>query len=144
MLPAFSRKNLLPFLLLLFSVSVFAQNKDTKVSQEVKKQDEIYIESGNLKAEFPGGDKAFYQYLNTRVDVILNDSTIKLNTGKMVVQFVVDTLGKVTQCKIVKGVAPEMDARVLAVFRKMPDWKPAHINGRKVKVYKMIPIKFSR
>lgn len=53
--------------------------------------------------------------------------------GRVLVDFIIDEKGKVTNAKVVKGVSELLDAEALKVINASPNWKPARVNGRKVK-----------
>lgn len=53
--------------------------------------------------------------------------------GRVLVNMVIDEKGKVTDVKVVKGVSPLLDAEAVRVISASPDWKPAMVNGKKVK-----------
>lgn len=62
--------------------------------------------------------------------------------GNVVVQFVVEKNGMVTNPTILKGVSPELDAEALRVISSMPRWIPGRQGGRPVRVKYVIPITF--
>ena len=62
--------------------------------------------------------------------------------GRVVVEFVVDSKGKVKDIEIVRGVDEELDAQVEKVILASPKWKPARIAGREVSVRISIPVEF--
>ena len=51
----------------------------------------------------------------------------------MLVDFVIDTRGRVTDVKVIKGVSELLDAEAVRVISASPDWKPARVRGKKVK-----------
>lgn len=62
--------------------------------------------------------------------------------GKAMVQFVVDTEGRVVDIDVLNGVSNDIKAEVLTILRKMPTWRPGVQNGEKVKVRYTLPINF--
>jgi outer membrane biosynthesis protein TonB len=48
------------------------------------------------------------------------------------VEFIVDADGSTTNFKMIKGVEEDFDDEVITVLEKMPDWKPAILNGKPV------------
>lgn len=54
--------------------------------------------------------------------------------GRLVVNFVLDESGKVTNASIVKKLGFGCDDEVLRVIKLMPSWKPAKVAGKGVKV----------
>ena len=53
--------------------------------------------------------------------------------GKVLVNFVIDEEGKVTDVSVRKGVHPLLDAEAVRVIEASPDWKPGRVEGRKVR-----------
>lgn len=62
--------------------------------------------------------------------------------GKVFVQFVIDTTGKVVEPKVIRGVSPELDAEALRVVSEMPAWKPGMQRGKPVRVSFTLPVIF--
>lgn len=63
--------------------------------------------------------------------------------GRVVVRFVVNEDGHITNSEVIKSVAADLDAEALRVVNAMPKWKPGKQNGRAVKVYFTLPISFT-
>ena len=53
--------------------------------------------------------------------------------GKVLVDFVIDENGKMTDVKVLKGVDEALDAEAVRVVSASPDWKPGYVKGKKVK-----------
>jgi periplasmic protein TonB len=62
--------------------------------------------------------------------------------GRVIVKFVVNEDGSISDCSIARGVDSYIDAEALRVVRSFPRWKPGHQNGKLVKVYFTLPINF--
>ncbi len=62
--------------------------------------------------------------------------------GRLIVQFVVDTDGKIIHVHTPKPVNVFLDREARRVVEKMPRWKPARLNNVPVKVYYTLPISF--
>ncbi len=62
--------------------------------------------------------------------------------GKVIVRFVIDELGMVTDPEVVRGVDPQLDKAALDVVSKLPQWSPGLQGGKPVKTYFTIPIAF--
>ena len=90
---------------------------------------------------FPGGEQALMLFL--RVNVKYPPSAVKRNVqGKVVMQFVVDKTGKVTEIKVAKSVDKALDAEAIRVCKLLPDFYPALENGEPVSVWFTLPITF--
>lgn len=53
--------------------------------------------------------------------------------GRVLVDFVIDERGKVTDVRVSRGVDPDLDDEAVRVISASPDWKPARVRGQKVK-----------
>ena len=53
--------------------------------------------------------------------------------GRVLVDFVIDESGKVTDVKVLKGVDELLDAEAVRVIAASPAWKPGYVRGKKVK-----------
>lgn len=62
--------------------------------------------------------------------------------GKVIVQFVVDRDGTISNPKVVRGVDPYLDKEAIRVISSMPKWTPGMQNGKKVRVKYTIPVSF--
>ncbi len=63
-------------------------------------------------------------------------------TGKVIVQFIVQIDGTLTDFTIIRGLYPDYDEEALKALRKMPKWTPGKCNGEKVPVYYIVPVEF--
>ena len=62
--------------------------------------------------------------------------------GRVIVDFVVDTDGKVVDVEVTRGVHLLLDEEAVRVVEASPKWKPARIKGRKVRSVISIPVEF--
>ena len=51
----------------------------------------------------------------------------------MLVDFIIDEKGRVTEVKAEKSSHPLLEAEALRVIKASPDWKPGKVRGQKVK-----------
>ena len=62
--------------------------------------------------------------------------------GTVMVQFIIEKDGKVSEVKVVKGVDPELDDEALRVIKASPKWKPGKMGGNRVRASLTIPVEF--
>lgn len=62
--------------------------------------------------------------------------------GRVIVKFVVDSDGNVSQAQVVRGVDPSLDREALRVVNSMPRWNPGIHNGQPANVWFTLPITF--
>ncbi len=65
-----------------------------------------------------------------------------LGSYQVVVQFIVDKNGYVTEVQPLTSFGYGMEEEVMRVIKKSPKWNPAMQNGRPVKAYRKQPITF--
>ena len=91
--------------------------------------------------EYPGGFQELMKFLATNVRY--PEAAIKTNTqGRVIVSFVVNTDGSISDERVVRSISPELDAEALHVVGNMPNWKPGMQNGQLVRVKYTLPINF--
>ena len=62
--------------------------------------------------------------------------------GRVILSFVVERNGSLSDIKVVKGVSPELDREAMRVLKMAPPWKPGIQSGQAVRVQFNIPINF--
>lgn len=62
--------------------------------------------------------------------------------GRVLVDFIIDEKGKVRDVKVLKGVDPLLDDEAVKVVAASPDWKPARLQGKKVKSEMSLYVEF--
>ena len=62
--------------------------------------------------------------------------------GRVIVSFIVEKNGKLTNFKVVKSPDPSLSKEALRVAKSMPKWNPAKQFGKPVRVKYTIPINF--
>lgn len=92
------------------------------------------------QAEYPGGAAEFNRYILNKLHV--SDSVLMEGPfPKIYAQFVVEIDGSITDIVILRGAHPAIDREVKRVLRTMPAWKPAKLNGKKVRSRFTVPIR---
>lgn len=95
-----------------------------------------------IESEYPGGAAAWKRYLNKNFHYPEDGLSNEIQ-GIVIVQFIVDKEGNVSDVQAVSG--PEeggLREEAIRVIRKSGTWIPAVQNGRKVKSYKKQPVMF--
>lgn len=62
--------------------------------------------------------------------------------GTVMVQFIIEKDGKITNVKVTKGVDEELDAEAVRVISASPKWKPGRMGGNKVRSVLTLPVEF--
>lgn len=130
---------------LLFVCTVFSV--DAQDTTKTAKRDtvidgkEIFI-IVETRPEFPGGDEARIRFLQENL-VYPKEAWKKKLQGKVVIGFVVEADGSLTDFSVVKSVSSDLDAEALRVCKLMPNWTPGSQKGNPVRVRFVMPITFS-
>ena len=91
--------------------------------------------------EFVGGLAACMKYLGANISY--PEEAIKNGIqGRVIVQFIVEKDGSITDPKVAKGVDPLLDKEALRVVSTMPNWKPGKQRGEAVRVKYTLPVSF--
>lgn len=91
--------------------------------------------------EFPGGMEALLHFLQENIKYPKEASDAK-QQGRVIVQFVVEKDGSVSDAHVVKSVSPSLDAEAVRVLSIMPNWKAGRHKGSPVRVKYTVPVSF--
>ena len=118
-----------------------AQNKKVKKAQTHKDtttDDKVY-EVCEQMPTYEGGDAALLKYLGENLKLPEEDQERGMQ-GRMVVGFIVEKDGSLTNVEVLRPVDIAFDAEVLRVVKGMPKWIPGRHNGQRVRVRYLLPI----
>ena len=100
-------------------------------------EQEIFIDRYNVP-EFPGGQKALFEYLANNVRY--PDADI---TGRVIVQFLVQADGSITDIEVIRSLGcPEFDEEAVRVISEMPKWVWKHDPGDSAPMRYFVPVNF--
>lgn len=90
---------------------------------------------------FPGGDAALMAYLrdNIHYPTVAAENGVQ---GRVVVGFVVERDGSITDVNVLRSVDPSLDREAMRVVKGMPRWTPGKQNGSAVRVKYQVPVTF--
>ena len=91
--------------------------------------------------DYPGGQKELLSFLSRNIKYPTKAEENKIQ-GRVVIQFVVNKDGSVSDAKVVRSVDPELDKEALRVINTMPKWKPGMQRGKPVRVKFTVPVMF--
>lgn len=108
-------------------------------SPEVPEVSYVFVEK---QAQFQGGDiNAFRDWLQTKL-VYPPEAIKKGVSGKVTVQFSIDSKGKLSEYKVLKSPDPLLSEAAIAALKLTPDWTPAQSNNKVVNQQFVIPVYF--
>ena len=111
--------------------------------EEIKEDDNKVFEKVEVEASFKGGEREWRKYLERNLDPnVPVENGASEGTYTVVVQFIVDKEGKISDVKAISNHGHGMEEEAIKVIKKGPDWVPAIQNGRQVKAYRKQPITF--
>ena len=93
--------------------------------------------------EFPGGMPAMIEFLQTNLKYP-SDAKKQNVGGRVLVMFVVETDGTISNVRVAKKVFPSLDAEAVRVVKAMPKWNPGKEKGKPVRVNFSLPIVFKK
>ena len=90
---------------------------------------------------FPGGQEAMMKWLsnNIRYPEAAQQNNV---SGRVIVSFVVEKDGSVSDVKLAKGIDRDLDNEALRVVKRMPKWQPGKNNGVAVRTKFTLPVTF--
>lgn len=91
--------------------------------------------------EFPGGNAALMRWLGANIRYPISAQMDGIQ-GKVVVRFVVNEDGSVSNIQIVEKIEGSLDREAWRLVRSMPKWQAGEVGGRKVATYVNLPIIF--
>ena len=117
--------------------------KYTKVEVEETEepQEKVIFQVVEEMPEFPGGMGEAMKFLAKNIKYPVAAQQAKIE-GRVIVQFVVERDGSISDIHAMRGVNPDLDAEAIRVVSLMPKWKPGKQRGKAVPVKFTMPIMF--
>lgn len=109
----------------------------------VAEREPVIYEWTEEAAVFPGGVEEMKTFMakNLHTPEIVERLSI---SGRAYIRFVVSEKGEISDIEVVRGIAgcEECDDEAIRLVKLMPNWIPGKNNGKEVKSYRALPIKF--
>ncbi|SDI62073.1 TonB family protein [Mucilaginibacter sp. P25] len=115
-------------------ISGTATTKEGKVN--------TYLKSRGVPPQFKGGLERFGRFLSNNIKYP-DDALRKGIEGTVVLSFVVEKDGTLTDIKVSKSVAPIIDDEAVRVLNNSPKWVPGTQFGVPVRVRYSVPVSFA-
>jgi TonB family protein len=112
------------------------------VSLQDTTKSEVLFESVEVKPQFlDGTEQNFAKWVNDHINYPLaaKDKGIQ---GRVILTFIVDRDGSITDIAVLRGVDPDLDREAIRVIASSPKWTPGINNAKIVKVRYNFPIIF--
>ena len=116
------------------------RNDNVAVPDYENNEDKIYSTAEiEVKPEFPGGIVKLLVYV--KQNFVYSKEMITNNvSGKIVVNFIIEKNGNISDLKIGKHLGFGTEKEILRVLKKMPKWIAGEHNGKKVRCSYTLPI----
>jgi len=118
-------------------VVIDGTHSEVKVDSEiVESPDKIYT-AVEVMPDYPGGINEFRNFVARSYDTSGINRTLK---GQVVIQFVVETDGSLTNFKILRDLGHGTGERAIRAIKRAKKWQPGNQNGRPVHVLYNFPM----
>ncbi len=138
------KKEILLLILCLFSGFAFSQTmEDTTLVTAVPAiadTDTIYS-SPEVQAQFQGGNEVLIKFLAKYLRYPKESRDKNIN-GTVMVKFIVEKDGSLSDPQILNSLDERIDDEVLSLINSMPAWIPATSENLPVRSYYSLPIRF--
>ncbi|HEX8548007.1 MAG TPA: energy transducer TonB [Cytophagaceae bacterium] len=111
-------------------------------AQDSVKRDSVIRKTVEVLPEYPGGHRAFLQYISKTVKYPELAGITGLN-GRVVMQFVVEKDGTIADIKPLTCIGAGCESEAARVISQSKIWKPGRQDGRPVRVQYSMPISFN-
>ena len=133
--------NVMYTLPVMFRLGGDADKKEASTQTEAKVDENGIHQVCEEMPEFPGGMRECMNWLSKNV----NYPTTAIENGvqgRVIIQFVVERDGSITEPTVARGIDPDLDKEALRVVSAMPNWKPGKQKGEAVRVKYTLPVMF--
>lgn len=140
MLPSFKLSDLFPCVPNDLAQTLAKGEEPFQGVPTLKADDQIF-ESLDEMPEFPGGQQAISEWLDENINYppICAENNIQ---GRVLVSFVVERDGSITEVKVVRDIYPFLDREAVSLVRRMPKWNPGIKDGKPVRCRYNLPVYF--
>jgi TonB family protein len=101
-----------------------------------------YTKTRAMPPQFKGGIEGFSRYLSNHIEYPISARQNNIQ-GRVVLTFVVEKDGQVTEIKVTNSVSPDIDAEAVRVLKASPKWIPGTRFGSLVRVQYSVPVSFA-
>ena len=119
----------------------FGANRSEKEESEGTPDSNKAYDVVDEMPQFPGGPSALFEFISKNIQYPKEAEDANLQ-GRVIVSFVVEKDGSVSNAKVVRPIDPLLDAEALRVVNSMPKWIPGKQNGEAFRVKYTIPVTF--
>lgn len=130
-----------PVLLILLVCSFSSLDAQNQSWGNTKLRDGDVFYSVEVAPKFPGGMKAYYQFLADSLKMPKNNFYGATNRVG-IIRVIIDETGKAAYAEIEKSINDDYDKAIIQMVKLMPKWSPGLQNGHPVATWITLPIVF--
>jgi hypothetical protein len=130
------KKITLTLIAVVFALSAWSQQSRQTNNTTVT----VALNDADVMPQFEGGMDKFYKKLK-RIPYTYWDR-MNLRKGKVYLLMAIESDGRLSDLKVVRGLSVIQDKEILRVAKKLDRWKPATKNGVPVRMVCSVPINF--
>ena len=119
----------------------FGANRSGKKEPEGTPDSNKAYDAVDEMPQFPGGPYALFEFISKNIQYPKEAEDANLQ-GRVIVSFVVEKDGSVSNAKVVRPIDPLLDAEALRVVNSMPKWIPGKQNGEAIRIKYTVPVTF--
>jgi len=112
-------------------LSTHAQDAEIPVEEIIYKDSIV-----DVRPEFPGGIDNFYKYFETK----FKKPEARAVVDKLVLSFIVEKDGSLTDIRVIHDAGFGTADQAIAIVEQGPKWMPGSKDGKKVRVFHLLPI----
>jgi len=122
------------FFLLFSFCSIYGQKPPYALCNHMYKPDQL-----TSSAQYAEGPDEMYHFIYKNLSWKCGEKSLE---GTVILDFIVDRVGKIWDIKIQQSISPCLDDEVIRAVKLMPSWVPAIINGSYVCSEVFLPVRF--
>ena len=117
------------------------ESKPVKIQVSVEKTGEEIFNVVEQMPEYPGGMGELMKFIQRNIRYP-KEAQEQGKQGRVIVQFVVEKDGSITEAKVARSADPQLDAEALRIVSEMPKWTPGKQRGKEVRTRFTLPVTF--
>jgi len=136
---------LLSLLVFFLNLNSFAQTGNVSTASDINlmyPDEDPPLRYAEKNAEPIGGYEALMKFIKDNIQNPVSDKSLKISRT-VFVEFVIEKDGSISNPKVIVSARPDLDAEAVRVISMMPNWKPAEHQGKIVRQFFSLPVKFS-
>ena len=123
------KNNLIWVVLCIFYAGVCSAQTETLSAKPTKNYKVVDFATQQTEAQYIDGVSAIADFVTKNLASIIEK---KNERGKIMLSITINKEGYVEDALVLMGINSEVDAAVVGILKKMPQWLPARVNGESI------------